>query len=65
MQGNEVVYLYPSTQQTSPEKTARLVKLPQYLQPHTIESKRNKGNFASLLKLLRDIYLKATSEEVR
>lgn len=51
--------------QTVPEKVVSLVTLPQYLQRETIENKRNKDAFDTLLKLLKTIYVKATDEEVR
>jgi hypothetical protein len=42
-----------------------LVKLPQYLQRDTIDNKRNKEAFNTLLGLLRSIYTKAIDENVR
>eukprot|EP00624_Nannochloropsis_granulata_P000594 evm.model.NODE_1236_length_6376_cov_19.148996.1 len=50
--------------QTDASKMAGLVGLPQYLQAATIANKRNKGHFEALLKLLRDVYLKATDAAV-
>ncbi len=50
--------------QTDAAKMAGLVALPQYLQGDTIENKRNKGHFEALLKLLKDLYLKATQAPV-
>ncbi|KAM3575449.1 hypothetical protein VYU27_002672 [Nannochloropsis oceanica] len=50
--------------QTDARKMAGLVGLPQYFQAATIANKRNKGHFEALLKLLRDVYLKATDAAV-
>jgi hypothetical protein len=49
--------------QTDPEKIKSLVVLPQFLQRATFENKRNKGHFETLLRLLKDIYLKSTDQE--
>lgn len=54
-----------SQYQTNPDKVVSLVKLPQYLQRDTIDNKRNKEAFNTLLGLLRSIYTKAIDENVR
>ena len=50
--------------QTDHQKVAGLVVLPQYLQRETIENKRNRESFETLLRLLREVFSKATSSEV-